>query len=127
MRSARACWVAGMLLVAIHCATAPELVPTPERPTIGCIADSPFIGRQKTSHEGNRLLPEIVRLIGMTSPEDGERWKVLRQGEQNPDNWQPWPKEKIQTGRACGPEADAFREIAARKVPTILPIESAQQ
>lgn len=97
--------------------------PTPAHPKIACIADSPLPAAQLSKRTGNRLLPEIVRLIGVTSPEDGERWMVMRGGFYNPAkcagenihdrskcDWQPWPKEKIQT-IGCGPEANAFREL----------------
>jgi hypothetical protein len=108
----RACWVAAFIVVLIHCSSAlgPEPDPTPDRPRVACIADSPLPAMQLRKATGTRLLPEVVRVIGVTSGEDGERWKVLRAGEFDATQWQPWPKEKIQfTG--CGPEADASREV----------------
>ena len=94
------------------CSSLPPLPrdPTPERPIVACIADSPFAPKQKLSATGNRLLPEIVRLIGVTPDADGGRWMVLRAGEFDPENWQPWEKSRIQTF-GCGPEADAMREV----------------
>jgi hypothetical protein len=98
--------------------------PTPLHPKIACIADSPLPAAQLSKRTGNRLLPEVVRLIGVTPAEDGERWMVVRGGfydsakcagenlhDRSKCDWQPWPKEKIQTGPGCGPEANAFREL----------------
>lgn len=101
-------WVIGLG----GCASAIPPDPTPERPRIACIADSPLPARQISKGSGNRLLPEIVRVIGVTTAEDGERWKVLRAGEFDPEKWQPWPKRKIQF-HGCGPEAEAVKEVVA--------------
>ena len=109
----RTWWVAALLLITVQCVTSLRPDPTPERPWVGCIADSPFVPfvpRQKLSASGARMLPEVVRVIGTTSIEDGERWKVLRAGEFNVKNWQPWAKGKIQFA-GCGPEAEAVREV----------------
>jgi hypothetical protein len=97
--------------------------PTPENPKVACLADSPLPAAQLSKRTGNRLVPEIVRLIGVTSAEDGERWMVVRGGFYDPAkcagpnvhdrskcDWQPWPKEKVQT-IGCGPEASAFKEL----------------
>lgn len=89
-----------------------EIDPTATRPRVGCIASSPFPAFQaKHKVSGSRLLPEIVRVIGVTSLEDGERWKVLRQGETDPENWVPYARGEIQFGGGCGPEAAAFEEL----------------
>lgn len=91
--------IGGALLTGVaRCAMTALLLPdpTPEHPRVGCIADSPFESRQKHTVEGNRILPEMVRVIGVTSAEDGERWKVLRAGERDPRAWQPWEKSRIQ-------------------------------
>lgn len=112
----RACWVAAVLLVWIGCMTTMRPDPTLEHPWVGCIADSPLAIAQRPAPGGGRLLPEVVRVIGATSGEDGERWKVLRAGEFNPERWQPWEKEKIQF-QGCGAEADAVQQVfAARSV-----------
>ena len=97
--------------VFISCASAPppRRTPTVESPDIGCILPT-LAQRGKVP---GTLLPEIVRVIGITPIEDGERLKVLRAGEFNPSNWQPWPKELIHFGAICGREADAFRELDA--------------
>jgi hypothetical protein len=111
----RACWVAAFIVVLIHCSSfrsRPEPDPTPDRPKVACIADSPLPAMQLRKATGTRLLPEIVRVIGVTDGEDGERWKVLRSGEYDATQWQPWPKEKIQFS-GCGPEADAFAQVIA--------------
>lgn len=65
--------------------------------------------RAKTEKNG-RMLPEVVRVIGVYESPSGEQWKVLRSGEFNVDNWQPWPKRKIQFF-GCGPEADAVSAV----------------
>jgi hypothetical protein len=88
--------------------------PTPDRPTVACIKPPPF-----NPATGNRVLPEIVRIIGITSPEDGERYMVIR-GTYFPTNcagdllkdrdscpWLPFQKEQILF--ICGREADAYR------------------
>ncbi len=62
--------------------------------------------RAKTEQNG-RILPEIVRVIGIYESSQGDEWKVLRAGEFNPQKWQPWPKDQIQF-RGCGPEGDAL-------------------
>jgi hypothetical protein len=97
--------------------------PTPQDPQVWCIADSPIPAAQLNRRTGNRLLPELVRVIGRTSPEDGERLMVIRGvyvaakclGELLWDrqscDWQPWPVEKLQRGAACGPEASALIEL----------------
>lgn len=107
--------------VLASCASAPRADPTPERPRVGCIADSPFPVRQKLSPGGSRLLPEIVRVIGVTSMEDGERWMIVRGGAYSAQacadpwdrercEWVPMEKEHIQFS-GCGPEAEAVREV----------------
>lgn len=112
-------------LVIMACASGPTPEPTAVAPQVGCIM--PTL-RQSASagsatvdgkvYEGKRL-PEIVRIVGTYTDADGfplldeygnEQWKILRSGEFNPDNWQPWAKNKITLGARCGREADAFRE-----------------
>lgn len=108
----------GSGLGALGCASAPvtrsELfeAATFEHPVVACIADSPFAARQLNPITGGRVLPEVVRVGGLTSMEDGQRAKVLRAGETDPGAWQPWPVEKLQT-RGCGQEAEAMREAVA--------------
>lgn len=81
--------------------------PAPDHPKFGCI----YPTANQNARADGKLLPEIVRVIGVTSPEDGERWKVLRAGEYDPKKWQPWPKNAIRfTG--CGVQMEAFREAA---------------
>ena len=114
------------------CTSAPRPDPTPEHPRVGCIADSPFPARQKLSLGGSRLLPEIVRIIGSTSLEDGERWMIVRGGAYSAQacadpwdrercEWLPYDKREIQTGGACGPEADAHRDLMAAS-PSPVPV-----
>lgn len=103
-------WVMGMAACRPRYAVVAD--PTVARPRVGCIATSPFPAFQaKHKVSGSRLLPEIVRVIGVTSIEDGERWKVLRQGETDPEKWVPYSRTEIQFGGGCGPEAAAFEEL----------------
>lgn len=104
-----------ILALAARCAVVPP-DPTPDRPRVGCIADSPLAPMQRRAPGGARLLPEVVRVIGTTSFEDGERWMVIRgvyiaancKGANVYDrekcDWQPFAREAIQF-HGCGPEA----------------------
>lgn len=130
-------WIAAyFFIVAIGgCAHTQKIQPdpTPSHPIIACIADAPLEGgdgpayrkfqKKNMQARGQRVtLPEIVRLIGVTSFEDGSRWMVMRgvyfaehcSGENLYDrslcDWQPWPKEKIQL-KGCGAEAQALKEM----------------
>lgn len=96
------------------CGSTHPIDPSPEHPRIGCIKPTQ---RQRIGVEG-KILPEVVRIIGTTPPEDGERWKVLRSGEYDATKWQPWSKESI-SFVGCGSEAAAFREVigADRRMP----------
>lgn len=111
------------LLLPVRCSSVP-VEPSPENPRVACIAKTPFAPFQKASPNGSRLLPEIVRVIGKTSPEDGERWKVVRgiyfadkcAGELVNDldscEWLPFAQAEIQFV-GCGPEADSIRYARA--------------
>lgn len=104
------------------CASASQPDPTPQRPQIACISESSV--PQMNPRTGGKVLPEIVRLIGVTSAEDGERWKVVR-GLYNADacaldvdgdacGWLPYDRSQIKTGAVCGPESVAMLELQAR-------------
>jgi hypothetical protein len=110
----------GLLLSS--CAT--PVPASPDSPKVACIAKSPFAAAQgKPGPNGGRLLPEVVRVIGVTSMEDGERWKVVRgtyiaakcRGELVNDfsscEWVPFDRDQIQFV-GCGKEADSIRQIA---------------
>lgn len=84
--------------------------PTPERPRIGCLM--PTIEQQ--SQVPGKLLPEIVRVIGFTSAEDGHRAKILRAGQFDVTKWQPWPEKSIRYV-GCGPEAEAYMPSGVNK------------
>jgi hypothetical protein len=109
----RVCWGAAVLVVLVHCASGPGLDPTPERPKVGCILPTM---RQQGQVQG-KLLPEVVRIIGVTSFEDGQRYKVLRAGEFDTARWQPWEREKIRFN-GCGMEVEAFRDLMRASKPT---------
>jgi hypothetical protein len=102
-----------MAMAAItDCASvAPPPDPSFEAPRVGCRADS--FG--KSGPNGGKLLPVIVRIIGVTPAEDGERWKVLLPGEFDPENWVPMAKEEIRFVM-CGPEAEGY-SAASRHAP----------
>ena len=106
----RACWAAVFIVVLIHCASQPKLRPdpTPEKPWVACIADAPFPILRAKSPTGNRYLPEIVKIIGYTPLEDGNRFKVLPRNERDPEKWLPFAQEKIQFPPHCGPEQSAY-------------------
>ena len=99
----------------LSCGSLPpkERVCSPDHPCIGCVL--PTMNQQ--SHVEGKLLPSIVRVIGQTSPEDGERWKVLKDGEQNPSRWVPMDQETVRFGAVCGMEARSFEDIFQRQEP----------
>lgn len=111
----RACWAAAVLVVLIHCASGPSIQqdPTTERPKVGCIL--PTASQQ--ARIAGRLLPETVLVIGVTSMEDGERWKVVRAPDFNHEEWEPHGREAIKFGSRCqvGSTLDQFS--AARREP----------
>jgi hypothetical protein len=126
------CIAACALVIGLSgCATSahgPRPDPTPDAPWIGCIAKSPFPAMQKHTPGGSRLLPEIVRIIGLTPIEDGERLMVIR-GVYTPAkcrgdllwnrtscDWQPFAREEVQT-RGCGPEASAYDRMQPEVIP----------
>jgi hypothetical protein len=110
-------FVAASLLALTGCASvAPD--PSPEHPRVACIARG--LG-QLNPLTGGKVMPEIVRLIGRTSPEDGERWMVVR-GYYNRQacvsdlmgaecGWLPFHGDEIRIGAVCGPEAQAFIQL----------------
>ena len=89
---------------------------TPEHSVPACIADSPFPPFQAKTLARDRLLPEMVRIIGSYDGPDGRMLMVIRGvydsrncvGEKIKDrrscDWQPWPIEKVQVW-GCGPSA----------------------
>jgi hypothetical protein len=105
------------------CASA-DVPPSAENPKVACIAKSPFLPLQKQTHTGNRILPEVVYVIGETPATDGQRWMVIRgvyiaakcRGELLSDfrscEWVPFEKTEIQF-HGCGPDAMAHQQIAA--------------
>jgi hypothetical protein len=86
----------------------------------------------KPGPNGGRLLPEIVRVIGVTPFEDQERWMVVRgtyiaancRGEALKDRskceWVPYPREAIKFV-GCGPEAAGYATSASERGPVTRP------
>lgn len=115
----RACWAAAFVVVLINlnCATALEQDPTPERPKVGCILAT----QKQQSQVSGRLMPEKVIVIGITSAEDGERWKVLRGPDFALDDWQPHDREAIHFGARCESGSAFMRaDPVHMKVPTVI-------
>jgi hypothetical protein len=77
--------------------TVAEIEPTSEQPREGCIPVPPS---EQANHAGT-IAPEIVRVIGTTSLEDGQRWKVLRGPEFDPRHWLPFERDAIKFGAPC--------------------------
>ena len=85
------------------CASMPA-DPTPQRPRIGCVADSMAV----QSSVPGKLMPRIVRVIG-TYEHDDSQWMVIFADEYN-GHWVPVDKRLVRFAD-CGREADAFREL----------------
>jgi hypothetical protein len=68
-----------------------------EHPKAGCFIATP---KQNATIAG-KFQPEIVISIGLTELEDGERVKVLRAPDFNPDRWEPHLKEEVVFGARC--------------------------
>ena len=104
-RAARVLLYAGFALAAFcyvcaltGCAPAHDLAtPTPEKPRVGCLLAT----QEQQAKVAGRLLPETVLVIGETPPEDGERWKVIRAPDWNPDEWLPYERTVVRFGAQC--------------------------
>lgn len=109
-------WVVG--LAACSSASIPP-TPSPEDPDVACIGTNSF--GKMNPQTGGRVLPEAVHVIGITSPEDGERSKVVR-GVFNQQaciedidgdecGWLPFDSSLIKRGAICGPEVQALASL----------------
>ena len=107
-------------------------IPTPDHPRVGCIGAAPDalcdgpacreLAKKNRHNKGQRvLMPEIVLVVGVTSVQDGERWKVLRQGERDPEKWLPYRRDEVVFDR-CGAEADAYREVMTKQDEPVTPV-----
>jgi hypothetical protein len=94
--------LAALAAFCVSCASAPIDYGSPEHPKVGCFTATP---KQNASIAG-KFMPETVISIGLTSMEDGERVKVLRAPDFNPEKWEPHPKEEIVFGGRCRSGAD---------------------
>lgn len=99
----RAVLAALIAAVLISCADAPSIdYGSPENPKVGCFVATP---KQNATIAG-KFQPEIVISIGLTSMEDGERVKVLRAPNFNPEKWEPHSKEELVFGARCRAGSD---------------------